>query len=203
MRVKVKKIGVTFVMMCILAAFAFVLTLFILQNKEARINSIDDQLVKLYLSANAKETTVKEASGKKTVYRKSDIDCVIHLKRAGITLPVLKGNTDRDLSNFRTVLASTGMELGKTRYSIMGHHARDMGVSLGGLGDLQKGDKILIEQGKKKYNYKVSSVTVENAQDRQDLFYADSDTSVYLFTCDYSKGGEKIVYRIVKCVKCK
>lgn len=203
MRVKVKKIGVTFVVMCILAAFAFVLTLFILQNKESRINSIDDQLVKLYLSANAKETTVKEASGKKTVYRKSDIDCVIHLKRAGITLPVLKGNTDRDLSNFRTVLASTDMELGKTRYSIMGHHARDMGVSLGGLGGLQKGDKILIEQGKKKYNFKVSSITVENAQDRQDLFYADSDTSVYLFTCDYSKGGEKIVYRIVKCVKCK
>lgn len=203
MKSKIQKIGVTFIVMCILAAFAFILTLFILHNKESKINSIDEQLITLYSTANAKETTIKESSGKKVVYKKSDIDCIIHLKRIGVTLPVLRGNTDRDLSNYRTVLASADMELGKTRYSIMGHHARDMSVSLGGLSSLQKGDKVLIEQGKKKYNYKVSSVTVENAQDRQDLFYADSDTSVYLFTCDYSKGGDKVVYRIVKCVKCK
>ena len=201
MKEKIKKIEITFVLICILASVAFLATLYILKTKESKINMIDEQLVNLYLSSNStSEKKIKESSGENVTYRTSDIDSVIYLERIGVTLPVMKGNVDRDLSNFRTVLASTDMVLGKTRYSIMGHHARDMDVSLGGLANLKKGDKVIIEQ-KKKYNYKVSSITIEKAADRQDLFYADSDTSVYLFTCDYSKGNDSVVYRVVKCVK--
>ncbi len=191
-----KKLGIAFVILCVLSFIALLCTIIYTKRHERIVNRQDEDLIDLYhedLNPNDEEPIDD------TGYSYGSVDCILHLDTLGVILPVLKGNTSQNLAYFRTVVSNNRMQLGKTNYGIMGHHAKDMSVSLSGISRLSVGDSVRIEKGNTFYEYSVVSNYAEYAEKCDDLFNPKVGTSVFLFTCDYSLPGSAVAYRIVKC----
>lgn len=210
MKDKLSMIGVMFCIGCILVFVAFMLAIAITKETEDMVNQQDSDLIDLYYQQEkidyAKDKSIEtpvysvEGEDGKTVnYTGKNIDCVLHLDSIGVSVPVMKGNADRDLELYRTVVANDKMKLFSTVYGIMGHHARDMSVSLGGIDKLKVGDKLRLEKGQQIVEYKVTQSVAKYADNCDYLFKPVYGTTVYLFTCDYSLAGSQVAYRVVKC----
>lgn len=188
-------------MLCIVSFIALLCAILYVKNKELVLNKQDDDLIELY---HSKDNSIPDRDGKRHVAGNlvssgGDVDCVLYLDSLGVVLPVLRGNTEDNLANFRTVVANNRMQLGKTNYGIMGHHARDMNVSLSGISKLNIGDRVKIEKDGAFYEYSVISNYTEYAEKSAELFNPKVGTSVFLFTCDYTMPGSDVAYRIVRC----
>lgn len=204
MKTKLKKIGIIFVVLCILCAFAFLVSVLITLDTSRRVNQQDSDLVDLYYDDSddefhKDEIILDDGRGHNTMYTSKDIDCILYLDTLGVVLPVMKGNTDRDLALFRTVVSNNKMVLGATNYGIMGHHARDMSVSLAGIDRMHLGDTVRIVKGKREYTYSVTGSVASYADNCDFLFNPKSGNIVYLFTCDYSLAKGRVAYRVVTC----
>lgn len=206
-----EKLGISFICICLVAFTALVAYVCNVKEIERHVNKEDADLVQLYkditevktspdlLELTETEYKSETVRGKKVTYDGKNIDCILYLDSINVTLPVMKNNTERDLELYRTVLANNNMILGWTNYGIMGHHARNMSVSLGGLDKLKVGDSVRIEQNNTIYKYKVTSTVANYAEDSNELFRVTSGNLVRLFTCDYSLKGNKVAYRVVTC----
>lgn len=197
MKKVIKKIGVTFVILCILSFTALLCALLYTKRHELIVNKQDEDLIDLYREDLDQNEELHIVDG--TEYSYGNVDCILHLDTIGVTLPVLRGNTSQNLAMFRTVLANNRMQLGVTNYSIMSHHARDMSISLSGISRLRVGDTVQIEKDSIFYEYSVVNNYVEYAEKCDELFNPKAGTSVFLFTCDYTLPGKEVAYRIVKC----
>ncbi len=167
-------------------------------KKEQQLNKEDADIIDIYKEQSGK-IPIENANGDIVYISGGDIDCVLYLNSIDVVVPVLKGDTDAYLAMYKTVMANNNMVLNKTNYGIMGHHARDMHVSLGGLDGVKCGDAVTIEQNGTFYEYSVDSIDVRYAKDCGFLFELEGSTDVKLFTCDYSLPGNETAYRIVTC----
>lgn len=200
---KWQKVGIVFVIICVFVAIAFLIAVLITAERSRRVHKQDKDLVDFYYEEDdefsKKQIALDDGRGNKVIYSGGDIDCVLYLDTLGVVLPVMKGNTDRDLALFRTVVSNNKMILGATNYGIMGHHARDMSVSLAGIDRLRVGDPVKIVKDDKEFVYSVTGSVASYADNCDFLFNPKSGDTVYLFTCDYTLAKGRVAYRVVTC----
>lgn len=132
---------------------------------------------------------------------KNGVDSILRYAPLDIELPVCIGDFEKNIAAFNLTVFDPNSELGKTTYSIMGHHSIALQSAFGWLTEVKKGDTISLEHNGKIYNYTVSGIYIGYAEDMVYLFSMHNENVVYLSTCDYTLGDkDRIIYRALKCL---
>lgn len=160
----------------------------------------EQQEIKNDYSLYDKDTV--STNGDSVEFKLNNVDAILRVEALDIVMPICSGNYVADIEAFRISTLSPEMVLGKTTYTIMGHHAKMLNCSFGWLHKLEIGTPITLEKDREIYNYVVDDIYVGYAADMPELFTILDEDVVYMATCDYTLGrSSKIVYRVAKCTR--
>ncbi|MNZ97076.1 Sortase family protein [compost metagenome] len=108
----------------------------------------------------------------------------ISIDKINLKLPVLEGATQKNMKSAAAHLKETS-ELGKVgNAAIAAHRMRAKGRLFNRLGEMEIGDKIVIDTKGETYTYTVYKVSIVEPTDVSVLNYNDKDKLLTLITCD-------------------
>lgn len=108
----------------------------------------------------------------------------IKIDKIKLKLPVVEGATQKNMKSAAAHLKETSA-IGKVgNAAIAGHRMRSKGRLFNRLGELEAGDKIVIDTKDQSYTYTVYKVSIVKPTDVSVLNYNNKDKLLTLITCD-------------------
>lgn len=108
----------------------------------------------------------------------------IKIDKIKLKLPVLEGATQKNMKSAAAHLKETTAIGQVGNAAIAGHRMRSKGKLFNRLGELEVGDKIVVDTKEKSYTYTVYKVSVVKPTDVSVLNYNNKDKLLTLITCD-------------------
>lgn len=108
----------------------------------------------------------------------------IKIDKIKLKLPVLEGATQKNMKSAAAHLKETSAigQIGNA--AIAGHRMRSKGRLFNRLGEVEVGDKIVVDTKEKSYTYTVYKVSIVKPTDVSVLNYNNKDKLLTLITCD-------------------
>jgi sortase A len=108
----------------------------------------------------------------------------LKIDKIKLKLPVVEGATQKNMKSATAHLKETTAIGQVGNAAIAGHRMRSKGRLFNRLGELEVGDKIVVETKEQTYTYKVYKVSIVKPTDVSVLNYNNKDKLLTLITCD-------------------
>lgn len=129
-------------------------------------------------------STPTEAPASTPAVQKITPIATIKIDKIKLKLPVVEGATQKNMKSAAAHLKET-TALGQVgNAAIAGHRMRSKGKLFNRLGELEAGDKIVVETKDQSYTYTVYKVLIVKPTDVSVLNYNNKDKLLTLITCD-------------------
>ncbi|MEV5030146.1 class D sortase [Paenibacillus sp. LPE1-1-1.1] len=129
-------------------------------------------------------TTAPSAAPTASASQKIIPIATIKIDKIKLKLPVLEGATQKNMKSAAAHLKETTAIGQVGNAAIAGHRMRSKGKLFNRLGELEVGDKIVVDTKEKSYTYTVYKVSVVKPTDVSVLNYNNKDKLLTLITCD-------------------
>jgi sortase A len=155
------------------------------------------EIKKLEISANkqaAKPFVLKKA----TVLPKPKAIGILQIDKINLKLPIIEGIGKRDLKIAPGHIPGTASpgQIGNT--VIAGHHSYSYGRMFNRLEELKSGDTVMVQVGRKTYEYTIYEKKMVDPSDISVLGYNKTDRILTLITCDADGKRRLIVQAKIK-----
>lgn len=129
-------------------------------------------------------STPTEAPASTPAVQKITPIATIKIDKIKLKLPVVEGATQKNMKSAAAHLKET-TALGQVgNAAIAGHRMRSKGKLFNRLGELEAGDKIVVETKDQSYTYTVYKILIVKPTDVSVLNYNNKDKLLTLITCD-------------------
>jgi sortase A len=129
-------------------------------------------------------TTAPSAAPTAPASQKIIPTATIKIDKIKLKLPVLEGATQKNMKSAAAHLKETTAIGQVGNAAIAGHRMRSKGKLFNRLGELEVGDKIVVDTKEKSYTYTVYKVSIVKPTDVSVLNYNNKDKLLTLITCD-------------------
>ncbi|WP_419874290.1 class D sortase [Candidatus Pristimantibacillus sp. PTI5] len=129
-------------------------------------------------------TTAPSAAPTAPVSQKIIPIATIKIDKIKLKLPVLEGATQKNMKSAAAHLKETTAIGQVGNAAIAGHRMRSKGKLFNRLGELEVGNKIVVDTKEKSYTYTVYKVSIVKPTDVSVLNYNNKDKLLTLITCD-------------------